>query len=522
MLIKRKKETNHGAQQLTGGALSGIVPGNTAHRYQSFEDRADVAAADCVVVTVDSHGGLSPSASEIDRRTHGYLGGLVKRGLVKCKRGSTLLVPLSNEHPAKTVILAVVGFDVSLRDREYRDLVQAVYAELTAIGASDAALFLTEVDVRGRDEYWKIRQQVVALEHAAYVYRRAPDGASESLQDIFLAGPEMDPDPIEDGRAMAVAINAARALGDTPPNICTPSYLADYAVEIADSYSTVSAEILDERDMAALGMGAALSVGNASDQGSRFVVLDHRGADVSQRPYVLVGKGITFDTGGTSLKTRQAMRLMKYDMCGAAVVMAVLQAVAILGLPINVIAVAACAENMPGGKATRPSDAVISMSGKIIEILNPDAEGRLVLCDALTYVKRFDPELVIDVATLTGASLTALGRHYSAMFTRDDALSRQLIDAGEMAIDKAWRLPLSEEDLEQLDSQYADIANIGDGTAGCVVAAIFLSQFAESFRWAHLDVSGTAKIHGETVGATGRPAGLLLQYLLNQARVNAG
>jgi len=518
MLIE-KERPGLGSQALSEGAQRDAATAMTRHNYRLSADRADIAVTDCVVVTMDSKGCLSNAATELDKLTSGLLSGLFDRGIATGKRGSTLLVPLSDKFPAKAVMLAGVG-NVGLRDREFNALVQAVYAEFTATNIRDAAFYLTEIDVIERDDYWKIRQQIVALEAAAYCFLPGTRAeASRPQRDIILASEGEDLKPLKDGCAIAAAINTARALGDTPPNICTPTFLADFAVKIAEQYPSVSVEILNEQDMSLLGMGAMLSVGEASEQGSRFVVLSYSGADAAQRPFVLIGKGVTFDTGGTTLKTRQGMRLMKYDMCGAAVTMGALQAAAMLKLPINVVALAACAENMPAGNATRPSDTVTSMSGKTVEILNPDAEGRLLLCDALTYAERFEPDVVVDVATLTGASLAAVGRHYSAMFTHDDELSAQLIEAGEMAMDKVWRLPLSEEDLEQLDSQFADIANMGDGTAACVVAALFLSQFVRSFRWVHLDVSGTAKIHGEDIGATGRPVSLLLQYLLTQARL---
>lgn len=493
-------------------------PATTRHNFRLVSDTAASAVSDCIVVTADTEGHLSRAGKDLDERCAGLLGNALDQGLFAGTRGSTILIPLTTGGLVKSALITGVGVGEALCDQEFKELIRAVYNTLKVTAVRDVQLCLGEVDVADRDDYWKCRQQVITFEEAAYCYRNDLETDTPArLQDVWIASQSHDDTWLLDGQAMAAAINSARVLGDTPPNICTPVYIADHALGIAEQFASVEAEILNEQDMVELGMGALLSVGNASEHESRLVVLKYNGADVAQRPIVLVGKGITFDTGGTALKTRAAMALMKYDMCGAAVVISVLQAAALRGLPVNLVAVAACAENTLGSKASRPSDTVTSMSGKVVEILNPDAEGRLVLCDALTYAERFQPKTVIDVATLTGASMTALGRHYSAMFAYDDALAARLVEAGIQAADKVWRLPLSEEDLGQLDSDFADIANIGDGTAGCVVAALFLSRFAQSFRWAHLDISSTAKHRGDKVAATGRPAALLLQYLITEA-----
>lgn len=490
------------------------------YRFALTADRVDSVDTDCIVAIVYENAELSPAAEELDALTGGMIRELYRRGTVSGLVGSVLFVPLADGAAAvKAMALVGAGGSGSVNAEQFRMMVSAAHRRLVETGVRNAVSYLAQVDVAGRNERWKVRQQVVVFEDEGYRFRTClhPEFV-DSLRNLTIASLDLDVSPLVEANAMATAIRTARLLGDMPPNICSPEFLGDFATRVAESQASMSVNVLDEQDMLRLGMGALLSVGNASDMESRLIVLTHHGADSSERPVVLIGKGVTFDTGGTALKTRSAMRLMKYDMCGAAVVMGVLRAVAMLDLPINVVGIAACAENMPGGKATRPGDTVTSMSGKTVEILNPDAEGRLLLCDALTYAERFDPESVVDVATLTGASLTALGRHFSAMLTEDDDLSAELIQAGDMVMDRCWRLPLSRADLEQLDTDFADIANMGDGTAGCVVAALFLSQFSQAFRWAHLDVSNTAKIHGDAVGATGRPAALLLQFLLN--RVN--
>jgi leucyl aminopeptidase len=322
------------------------------------------------------------------------------------------------------------------------------------------------------------------------------------------------------GIAIAEGITLAKHLADLPANICTPSYLAKQALTLALSYDSLKATILDASDMEELGMGALLAVARGSRQPPKLITLEYHGGDKNCKPIVLIGKGLTFDAGGISLKPGAGMDEMKYDMCGGAAVLGTMQAVAQLKLPINVIGLVPASENMPDGDANKPGDILTSMSGKTIEILNTDAEGRLILCDTLTYAERFQPEFVIDLATLTGACLVALGRIPSGLLGNDDELCQDIISASEKACDSVWRLPLWEEYQEQLKSNFADLANIGGKDAGTITAACFLANFAEHFRWAHLDIAGTAWRTGPTKGATGRPVALLTQYLLN--RVNAG
>jgi leucyl aminopeptidase len=313
-------------------------------------------------------------------------------------------------------------------------------------------------------------------------------------------------------------MNLARDLGNLPPNVCHPSYMTDQARQLAKQFKGLKVEVLDEKKLRDLGAGAFLAVSQGSDQPGCIVVMQYNGGTKGEQPYALVGKGITFDTGGISLKPGQGMDEMKYDMCGAASVLGTLRAVLELQLPINLVCLLACAENMPSGNATRPGDIVTSMSGQTVEILNTDAEGRLVLCDTLTYVERFQPRAVIDIATLTGACIVALGSHTSGLLGNNDELLQQVLGAGQAAGDRAWQLPLFDEYQEQLDSPFADIANIGGPKAGTVTAACFLSRFTKAYPWAHLDIAGTAWISGgKEKGATGRPVPLLTQYLLDRA-----
>lgn len=313
--------------------------------------------------------------------------------------------------------------------------------------------------------------------------------------------------------------NYTRDLGNRPGNICFPEYLAEQALALeAEFPDLLKVTVLDEQQMADLGMGAFLAVSKGSDRPGRIITLEYQ-ANRSEAPVVLVGKGVTFDTGGISLKPGAGMDEMKYDMCGSASVLGTLRALCESKLPIHVVG-AIAAENMPSGGATRPGDIVTTMSGQTVEILNTDAEGRLVLCDTLTYVKRFNPALVIDIATLTGACVVALGSVLTGMFTPDEELATELSLAGQTSFDRVWRMPVIEDYQEQLDSPFADIANIGGPKAGAVTAACFLQRFTREYRWAHLDIAGTAWNSGANKGATGRPVPLLMQFLINRAQAN--
>ena len=318
------------------------------------------------------------------------------------------------------------------------------------------------------------------------------------------------------GGAIGNSANITRELVNLPGNICTPDYLAKQSRALGRRHDKMSVSVLDEKKMAELGMGSLLSVGNGSDEPSKLIVINYKGGKAKDDPYCIVGKGITFDTGGISLKPSKGMESMKFDMGGAGSVVGTMNALAELELPINVIGVIAAAENMPSGRATKPGDVVTSMSGKTIEILNTDAEGRLVLCDALTYVERFKPREVIDIATLTGAIIVSLGHELSGVFANDDDLARDLMAAGGAVSDGAWQLPMGKAYQKQLDSKYADMANIGTGSAGSITAACFLARFAEQFKWAHIDVAGTA-FQSMQKGATGRPVPLLVEHLRRRA-----
>jgi leucyl aminopeptidase len=399
--------------------------------------------------------------------------------------------------------------------------------QIESTGAADAVLYLTDGSLGERKIDWQVRQAAMVIQDVRYRFDRLkskPDAPARALQHLAigvsrraeLASAERG---LKEGLAIAAGIDLAKDLGNLPGNICTPSYLADRANELARDHG-MAIEVLDQTGMAALGMHSLLSVAKGSHQPPKFIVLRHTKGKASGKPVVLVGKGITFDSGGISLKPGAGMDEMKYDMCGAASVLGTMKMAALLDLPINLVALVPTTENMPGGSASKPGDVVTSMSGQTIEILNTDAEGRLILCDALTYAERFDPACVVDVATLTGACVTALGHVATGLFSTHDKLADKLLVASTEANDRAWRMPLWDDYQEQLKSNFADMANIGGPPAGSITAACFLSRFAKKYDWAHLDIAGTAWRSGKDKGATGRPVPLLSHFLMNYASKN--
>ncbi|WP_434772443.1 leucyl aminopeptidase [Pseudomonas entomophila] len=467
---------------------------------------------------------LGNSAQAIDSASGGELGRVLARGDLAGKPGQTLLLQGLSGVKAERVLLVGHGKENALGDRAWRKLVTAVAGALKNLAGSDATLAFDDLRVEGREgHYGKYRLLAETLLDSEYVFDRFKLTKAEprALKKLALLVDDVAVDDAEravrHARAIAGGMAYTRDLGNLPPNICHPSFLAEQAKDLGKAHKKLKVEVLDEKKIKDLGMGAFYAVGQGSDQPPRLIVLNYQGAKKSEQPFVLVGKGITFDTGGISLKPGAGMDEMKYDMGGAASVFGTLRAVLELELPINLVCLLACAENMPSGGATRPGDIVTTMSGQTVEILNTDAEGRLVLCDTLTYAERFKPRAVIDIATLTGACIVALGSHVSGLMGNDDTLVEQLLSAGKRADDRAWQLPLFDEYQEQLDSPFADIANIGGPKAGSITAGCFLSRFAKTYAWAHLDIAGTAWISGgKDKGASGRPVPLLTQYLLDR------
>ena len=477
-----------------------------------------------LVVAVTEDRILSDAATKLDTLSGGAITAALKRGDLPGKVGQSLLLHTLPNLKAERVLLVGVGKDAELSDRQFRKVVTGALNVLKGLGGSDAVIALGDLAVKNRDTYGKVRLLVETLADGEYVFDRFKSQKAEprALKKITLLTSKAALADTERAATHAAAIATGMAftrdLGNLPPNICHPSYLAEEAKALGKEHKHLKVDILDEKKLKELGMGAFLAVAQGSEQPPRLIVMNYQGGKKSDQPHVLVGKGVTFDTGGISIKPAAGMDEMKYDMCGAASVFGTLRAVLELKLPINLVCLLACAENMPGGNATRPGDIVSTMSGQTVEILNTDAEGRLVLCDTLTYAERLKPQAVIDIATLTGACVVALGGHTSGLMGNNDALIGQLLDAGKKADDRAWQLPLFEEYQEQLDSPFADIANIGGPKGGSITAGCFLSRFAKAYNWAHLDIAGTAWLSGgKDKGATGRPVPLLTQYLLDRA-----
>ena len=479
--------------------------------------------ADCLVIAVPESGDWTANAQAADKQLDGLVKRVFKNGDFQGKSGSTLLLPLSETAPWNRLILVGSGKAGEVEIAAFRKMVMAAMDRVKECGAKHALIALTDQPVKERDLAWRIAFVTRSAEESLYQFYdfKSEKAPAIKLKQITLDAPGEDSKALEQalaaGQAIGHGMNFARDLGNTPGNVCNPRWLAKEAKQLSKQYSHIQTEILDEKQMKELGMNSLLAVSAGSAEPARLIVMEYKGGKAKDKPYVLVGKGITFDSGGISLKPGEAMDEMKYDMCGAASVFGVMRAVAELKPNINIVAVVASAENMPGGSATRPGDIVKTMSGQTVEILNTDAEGRLVLCDALTYIGRFKPETVIDMATLTGACIIALGNHASGLLSNNDALARELLDAGERTGDRAWQLPLWDAYQSQLDSNFADFQNIGGRPAGTITAACFLSRFTKDYTWAHLDIAGTAWLSGKQKGATGRPVPLLMDYLLSHA-----
>jgi len=481
----------------------------------------ETLSCQCLVIPIFTDGKLSRAAKSIDKSTDGSLRSLVKRGDIEGKPGQALMIPSVTQVKAERLLLIGCGDGKQIKESDFFKLVDQLYRQLHSCKIKDATALLDEISVHGRDKSWINRQLAIKGQLGSYRYSKTlskPKPAFE-LKRLTLDGKvdKKQRAATRQGKAIADGMNLARELGNLPGNICTPAYLAKQAQGLARSHKSLRTSIIEEKKMRELGMGALLSVTAGTDQPAKLIVMQYQGAAKTSKPHVLVGKGITFDSGGISLKPGAKMDEMKYDMGGAASVMGTMSAICELGLKLNVVAIIAAAENLPSGSATKPGDVVTSMSGQTIEVLNTDAEGRLVLCDALSYAARFKPASVIDIATLTGACVVALGSHATGLFSNQDDFASELLKAGNEVNDRAWQMPLWDDYQSQLNSNFADMANIGGPEAGSVTAACFLSRFTRKFRWAHLDIAGTAWVSGANKGATGRPVGLLTQYLIHQS-----
>jgi len=437
---------------------------------------------------------------------------LIKLNHFESKPGSTLLLSLVKGFKAKQVLVVGLG-ELPNTAKNYIKALTSASAILNSTQAKSA--MIEQVEIEGFDQGWRHRMSARVLKDSGYkVQQVGVQGQDDPLENIAIQSTYNDAHELLQGRSIASGMRLTRHLGDLPPNICTPTYLAQTAQELANEFN-LDCEVLEEADMRKLGMGSLLSVSKGSIEAPKLISLSYRG-DGDSKPIVLVGKGVTFDSGGISLKPGAGMDEMKYDMCGAASVLGAMRAIAEIKPKINLTIVVPAVENMPAHNASKPGDVVTSMSGQTIEILNTDAEGRLILCDALTYVEKFNPEVVIDTATLTGAVIVALGKHHCGLMANDQELADDLLTAGKVSLDSAWQLPLDDEYDELLKSNFADMGNIGGREAGTVTAACFLARYTKKYRWAHLDIAGTAWVSGAKKGATGRPVPLLTQYILDQ------
>lgn len=482
----------------------------------------------CIVVGVYEPRRLSPIGEQLDRISDGYISNLLRRGDLEGKPGQMLLLHHVPNVLSERVLLVGCGKERELDDKQYKQIISKTISTLNDTGSMEAVCFLTELHVKGRDTYWKVRQAVETTQDSLYVFDQLKSKKSEArrpLRKIVFNVPTrreltIGETAIEHGLAISHGQKLCKDVANMPPNICNPAYLGEQAKELEANYDNVKVNLVGEKEMEELGMHSYLAVGRGSANESIMSVIHYTGAPEDKAPIVLVGKGLTFDSGGISIKPGEAMDEMKYDMGGAAGVLGTMRAIVEMQLPINVIAVLAGCENMPSSNAYRPGDILTTMSGQTVEVLNTDAEGRLVLCDALTYVEAFDPDTVIDVATLTGACIIALCHQTSGLLANHNPLAHDLLKASELSGDRAWQLPLWDEYQEQLESPFADFTNLGGRAAGTITAACFLSRFTKKYNWAHLDVAGTAWRSGKNKGATGRPVAMLTQYLLNRADVN--
>ncbi|MDF3036171.1 MAG: leucyl aminopeptidase [Paucimonas sp.] len=487
------------------------------------------AKTGCIAIGVFEGKKLSASARSLDVK--GAITAALNSGDISGKPGSTLLMRAVPGVASERILLVGLGKEDSTGARDFVSATQATARALSTIGSNDAVLALPFDRVKERDLEWAVNAAVLASREVAYRFddlKSTQDTPQTGVKKLAFAVSETSLASaklaLAQAQAIANGIELTKNLGNLPGNICTPTYLANTAKKLARDFK-LGVEVLDRKQIQALKMGSFLSVTNGTEEPPKFIVLKYNGGKAKEAPIVLVGKGITFDSGGISIKPSASMDEMKYDMCGAASVLGTFRAVAEMKLKINLVAVIPSCENMPSGRATKPGDVVTSMSGQTIEILNTDAEGRLILCDALTYAERFKPALVIDVATLTGAIITSLGHHNSGLFTRHDdahdALAEEILAAGKETGDTVWRMPIEDAYQEQLKSNFADMANIGGPPGGSITAACFLERYTRKYTWAHIDIAGTAWKGGAAKGASGRPVPLLTRFLIKRAKQTA-
>ena len=490
-------------------------------QFTTTQDSPVAAHTDCLIVGISEDSPFNDSLSAIDEASGGLLTRLKEAGELPRAVGKTLMLHAVPGLRAGRLLIAGLGKTDKFNDVQFYKAACSAGKALRQSQAKSAYCLLTEAALNGRDLAWKTRQAALGLAWGDYVYeatKKPGEHAPQPTESVSFPHSEVAAAQTAIAASIHAGIQRCRDLGDLPPNICNPAYLADTAKQLAGEHEGLAVEILDEAQMTELKMNSLLAVGQGSANPSFLIHLSWRGGKDGEAPLALVGKGITFDTGGISLKPRELMEQMKFDMCGAATVLGVMEAAARLKLPINLDGVVAAVENMPDGKAYRPGDVITTMSGKTVEVHNTDAEGRMILADALTWTGEYvKPAAMVDIATLTGACVVALGHHASGIMSKHDDLADELVSAGTEAVDRGWRLPLWDDYQEQIDTPFADMKNIGGMPAGSITAGCFLARFTEGQRWAHMDIAGSAWEWGKPGNATGRPVGLLVQWLVDRA-----
>ena len=493
--------------------------------YVTTTRPASKITADCLVVGLYEGGALSGAAKDVNTAGGGWLRRLIRSGDLIAERGRVVTLQTPDGVKPKRVAVVGLGPEANFTPVVYRKALGSALAALRGVKVKSLANGLSIEPIEDATPYMLARHAAEVVGDAAYRFdtmksvRKEPIAELGKLTQIVATRDDEKSARLglQHGQAIADGKSLTKDLGNLPPNVCTPSYLAKTARDLAKQHKNLHTKVLNEPDIKRLGMHSFLSVTGGTVEPAKLIVMRYAGAG-KQAPVVLVGKGITFDAGGISLKPGPGMDEMKFDMCGAGTVIATIAVAAALELPINVVAVVPTCENLPSGTATRPGDIVKSMSGQTIEILNTDAEGRLILCDAITYSRRFKPDTVIDVATLTGACVIALGHHRTAVMSPSESLSDELLDAGVAAEDRGWPMPVTDEYADALKSNFADFANVGGREGGAITAACFLAKFTKGLNWAHLDIAGTAWHGGSRKGASGRPVAMLSEFLLRRAK----
>ena len=495
-------------------------------KFTTRSANAATCASGYVVVGVYGNKDFTSSAKELNEKTSGAIATVIANKDLNGEVGSCAILPLVTGIKAKRIVVMQLGPRKEFNQSQFNKAVKAVAGRLAKLDPGTVTVFVSDIELDNRGSDWIARRVVEIFSQQLYKFDqlKKDDKKSKKQWQVQVAVNSRTELPAIKsgttiGEAIAQGVRLSMDLGNLPGNICTPTYLADTAKDL-ERYENLEVTVLEEAEMAELGMHSLLSVSRGSREPAKLIIMNYSGDPSGSAPLALVGKGLTFDAGGISIKPAGAMDEMKFDMCGGAGVIGAMQAIASLRLPVNVIGTVASSENLPDGAANKPGDIVKSMAGLTIEILNTDAEGRLILCDALTYIDRYKPQTVIDAATLTGACVIALGKHASGLFSNCDELAQEIIEAGITSDDRAWHMPLWEEYQQQLKSNFADMANIGGRDAGAVTAACFLARFTEQYRWAHLDIAGTAWNTGSDKGSTGRPVGLFVQYVLNHLEAN--